>query len=158
MILRRPDSGRLSISEPALEKFKAYRQMQSQDTEAGGLLLGRLIVGTDDIVIDEATSPSTKDRRSRFAFRRSKRPAQNRVDAAWAESASTRVYLGEWHTHPEADPSPSLIDRCNWKKIVARARFEQMSLHFVIVGRSRIRAWEVNKKTGRIDELVPVKE
>lgn len=158
MILRTRSGGRLSISEPALGEFNAYRQMQSDDTEAGGLLLGRLIVGTNDIVIDEATPPSPKDRRSRFAFRRSKRPAQNRVDAAWTESTATRVYLGEWHTHPEADPRPSLIDRCNWKKIVARARFEQESLFFVIVGRNRIRAWEANKESKRIEELVLIKK
>ncbi len=26
-------------------------------------------------------------------------------------------YIGEWHTHPETEPTPSSIDKREWRKI-----------------------------------------
>ncbi len=75
--------------------------------EAGGVLLGRHLLDTEDVVVDEVTTPQKSDRRSRFSFFRSKRHnviAQDR----WSEDASTLAYLGSWHTHPERDPNGGL--------------------------------------------------
>jgi integrative and conjugative element protein (TIGR02256 family) len=132
----------------------AHRQLHARDPESGGLLLGRLISGTEDVVIDFVSRPSGADRATRFRFFRARRPAQQRVTDAWHESLGTRVYLGEWHTHPEDDPTPSCIDRRNWRRIVKRAQFEQPFLFFVIVGRRGTAAWQVLRPAGTIDCLV----
>lgn len=142
----RKSRGAVEVSPAAHAVLTAHRQLRTADTEAGGVLLGRLIRDSHDVVIDVASPPSPEDRRSRFSFFRARKPAQVVVERAWRESGQVVNYLGEWHTHPEDDPNPSCIDRRDWKKIVARASFEQDFLLFVIVGRVQIRVWEVSRE------------
>ncbi|MBK9945529.1 MAG: Mov34/MPN/PAD-1 family protein [Kouleothrix sp.] len=142
MIFQRAQDGAVILGDRALEIFDHYRQLDGTMPEAGGVLLGRFIQGTSDIVVDDATTPGNGDAASRFTFRRSRRRAQVIIEQAWRESGGTRNYLGEWHTHPENDPSPSSTDIANWLRIVEKARYEQKSLFFVIVGLRSIFIWE----------------
>lgn len=158
LVFQRSKSGRVLLSESPANTLKKYIQVQMHDSEAGGMLLGRLILESNDLVVDEATEPNKRDRRSRFFFWRSKKDAQKRIDDAWARTNQTRVYLGEWHTHPEDDPTPSCIDLKNWRRIVREARFEQESLLFLIAGRERIRLWELGKGEKAPIQLVPLPE
>ena len=92
---------RLVVSEQALERMAKFRQLGASDPEAGGVLLGRIVCASDDIVVDDVTQQTRQDRATRFNFFRSKRSAQPAVDHVWSVSDGTRIYLGEWHTHPE---------------------------------------------------------
>lgn len=58
------------------------RQVHDDAPEGGGVLLDRLILNTDDVVVDEITLPRPADNRARFWFRRSRQTAQARVVAA----------------------------------------------------------------------------
>lgn len=145
MSFARPGGGVLELSDAAVQTLLRHRQLRPADTEAGGVLLGRLIQGSSDVVIDVATPPSPSDRRSRFSFFRARKPAQEAVDRAWRQSGQVVNYLGEWHSHPEDHPSPSCIDKRDWKKILTHATFEQDFLVFIIVGRLSVRAWEVSR-------------
>lgn len=156
MRFQRPGSGIVEFTPAAVESMLAHRQLRLGDREAGGILLGRRINGTADVVVDEASRPATADRASRFRFFRARRPAQERVIAAWQSSAATRNYLGDWHTHPEDTPTPSCIDRKNWNRIVRRARFEQPFLFFVIVGRRDTAVWEASRPHGGVQQLTPL--
>lgn len=141
----RANGGAVELSPIAHRVLVAHRQLQAGDKEAGGVLLGRLIRDTSDVVVDVVSSPSPEDRRNRFSFFRARKPAQHAVDRAWRESGQVVIYLGEWHTHPEDDPSPSCIDQRDWKRIVAKASFEQDFLLFMIVGRVAFQAWELSR-------------
>lgn len=141
----RANGGVLEFSDNSQAMLCSHRQLRSTDTEAGGVLLGRLILSSDDVIVDRATPPSPQDRRSRFAFFRARRPAQFAVDEAWSTSGNVMNYLGEWHTHPEDYPTPSRIDTRDWKRVVSRAQFEQHALFFAIVGRVSTRVWELSK-------------
>ena len=123
-----------------------HRQTAPTTPEAGGILLGRLIIDSHDIVIDDVTVPSEHDRASRFWFFRSKRTANTIIRKAWSSSNATRIYLGEWHTHPEDTPSPSCIDLRNWRRILRKSCIEQDFLLFAIVGRVDLRLWELTKE------------
>jgi integrative and conjugative element protein (TIGR02256 family) len=147
------NGSRLEISASALTTMNRFRQAEPDQFEAGGILLGRLIDSTGDLVVDEATVPDKSDRRSRFNFFRSKRVAQQRINSAWRETNQTRNYLGEWHTHPEDCPTPSGHDVENWKRIVNKSKFEQEALVFVIVGRTTISAWSLRKGEQRPSQL-----
>lgn len=142
MRFQRRNGGVLEIGPEALATLGRFRQLGKSDPEAGGVLLGRLLVDGDSVVTDEVTTPSKEDTRTRFRFFRRRRCAQRRVDRAWEESSHTRNYLGEWHTHPEDHPAPSHHDRRNWQRILKAVRVEQRFLFFLIVGRSSIAAWE----------------
>lgn len=160
MKFRRPNGGVIAFSEAALIVMYKHRQLETTAAESGGILLGRFINETNDVLIDEATIPIRIDQSSRFFFRRARRPAQQRVNAAWAESAHTRNYLGEWHSHPEDNPVPSGHDVRNWCRIGQTAQYEQTYLIFVIVGRKHTRVWEWDKTSRSLWQLdyVPVDE
>jgi integrative and conjugative element protein (TIGR02256 family) len=154
---RRPSGGYLELSERAIETMLAAQQTSSMIPESGGMIVGRLIVGSDDVVVDEATIPTRDDQQGRFFFKRAKRAAQEIIDKLWNDSNCTVNYLGEWHTHPETIPHPSEVDLKNWKRITHRAQYEQDFLFFVIVGTEAIRVWEANKKTDELIELITEK-
>lgn len=153
MRFRRPDGGVLEISPGAVRTLLSYRQVGWLSLEAGGVLLGRHLIGGADVVVDSATAPGAKDRRARFWFHRARRPAQEAVDRAWRESKGVVNYLGDWHTHPERVPSPSCVDRRDWRKVARRTKVEAEFLFFVIVGTEAVRVWQVDRAGSEIEAL-----
>lgn len=157
MRFKRAKGGIVEIGPEALSVMWAHRQITEDSTEAGGILLGRVILNSSDLVIDEATPPSCLDRRSRYGIWRARGPAQRRVRQAWRESGGTRVYLGEWHTHPEDVPSgPSKVDRPEWLRLLRETKGEQDQFFFIIVGRHSLRIWQGEKDSGALTELMVV--
>ena len=139
------ERGRFQIGPSALAVIRQYIQDTPEKAEAGGILLGRHILGTDDIIVDNVTVPMPGDRRSHFQFFRAHRRHQEAIDQAWRESSGTCTYLGEWHTHPERCPVPSLVDRWNWKQKLLRDRFTE-PIFFAIVGITEVRVWEGRRR------------
>lgn len=137
----RCEEGRLQISPEALNLMYKYVQDEAEKPEAGGVLLGRHINDTSDIIVDSVTTPLEGDRQSRFRFIRARRRHQEAIDHAWKASGGTCTYLGEWHTHPELYPTPSVIDWINWQRKMLFDQFTQ-PMFFVIVGTTQICAWE----------------
>ena len=153
MTYTRANAGGLKLTQEVVDKLATFRQIGASDPEAGGMLLGRLIECNTDVVLDEITVPHKKDRWGRFFFWRDRKDAQSHVDSAWESSGKVRVYLGEWHTHPEEEPTPSQQDIRNWHSISTKAVYEQDFLFFIIVGINRIRVWELEKRTRALVEL-----
>lgn len=140
LVFRVTPRQRLIIVEHAVEQMKAFAQRRCWHTEAGGVLLGRHLLDSEDIVVDEVTTPQNTDRRSRFGFfRSSKHEALARK--RWQDQLTTMAYLGLWHTHPEKDPTPSSVDHGDWQQAVSRDTFEGEYLFFPIIGTHRIRVW-----------------
>jgi integrative and conjugative element protein (TIGR02256 family) len=123
----------------------SHAQTDRSTPEAGGMLLGRLIAGADDAIVDRVTLPSPDDHASRFHFFRARRPANLVIRKHWEQSSATCNYLGEWHTHPEDRPTPSCVDLRNWRRILTKSTFEQDFLLFIIVGRVELRVWELRE-------------
>lgn len=158
MRFRRPAGGVLEFSRSAVTTLLAYRQVGLRSLEAGGILLGRQILGGNDVVIDAASEPTRDDRRARFWFHRARRPAQALIERAWQESGGVVNYLGDWHSHPEQDPTPSCVDRRGWKKIARQTTAECPELFFVIVGIRTIGVWSVTRPGGAVTQLERVAE
>jgi len=148
------NGGYVEISESALTTLYKFRQTNPDDKEAGGILLGRFIRDSKDVVIDAATPPDKQDKRSLFRFFRKKRTSQKIVNKAWKETEHTKNYLGDWHTHPENHPTPSGHDINNWLRIGRKALYEQDFLIFIIVGIISTRAWVYFED--KIAQLKPV--
>lgn len=113
-----------------LDKYKQYNHKQH---ESGGILLGK--VYNDLIIIDQISEPSREDKSGRFYFIRNVKRAQKIVERAWKESNGERIYLGEWHTHPEDIPTPSRDDKILLKNMLKHSRMEIDFLFMVILGR-----------------------
>lgn len=147
----RSAGGRFQISTSAVTVIHTYIQGVPEAPEAGGVLLGRHIVKSRDIIVDRVTVPMLDDRRSRLRFFRARRQHQEEIDRVWRESDGTCTYLGEWHTHPEPSPEPSFVDRLEWQRKLLFDRFTE-PLFFVIVGITEVRAWE-GVRRGRLAQL-----
>lgn len=151
----RPNGGMFSVSESALTRIIALRQSSPSSSEAGGLLLGRYIINSKDIVVDEVTLPAPEDKRSRFRFFRSKDPHQRIIDALWKSSRGTCNYLGEWHTHPEEIPVPSSIDYSSWEDRMTKDFIDAESLFFIIVGTKDVSVFEGIRNVAEFTRLEP---
>lgn len=146
-IFPKSGGGKLEISLPALSQMLKFRQDSLWKREAGGVLMGRYIRESLDVVIDNVTVPMCGDRRRRFDFFRDRDRHQQAINRAWQESDGTTHYLGEWHTHPERIPTPSSTDQTNWNQHLQRDIFSGDTLLFIIVGTEFLRVWEGHRQS-----------
>jgi integrative and conjugative element protein (TIGR02256 family) len=142
---------RLIIVEHALTQMQAFAQRRWYHREAGGVLMGRHLLDSHDVVVDEVSTPQNTDRRSRCNFFRSHKHEQV-ARQRWLQEHSTSAYLGLWHTHPERDPTPSGVDQTDWQQAVAGDTYEGDRLFFPIVGTNSIRVWTLSRR-GAFREL-----
>nr|WP_315231859.1 Mov34/MPN/PAD-1 family protein [uncultured Albidiferax sp.] len=126
-----PDGLRYVILDKGvIATFKKYRQIRSNATEAGGILVGKRRGG--HIQVTAATEPMASDRRMRHLFERGTSGHADFAVQAWRTSEGNIGYVGEWHTHPQRVPTPSLIDRFEWSKLVLCAPRVEMVV--IVVG------------------------
>lgn len=147
------NSGKIKITHEAMVRMATYAQCEKTADEAGGVLLGRFIKESNDIIVDNITVPMIGDLRSRFSFKRGKALHQRIIDRIWQKSRGTSQYLGEWHTHPEKNPSPSIVDTNNWKRQLKEDTFSNRFLYFIILGTEDLGIWEGDKETLQIRKL-----
>lgn len=148
LLFTRVDGTRFMLPEHVVARLRTFAQHGTDDTEACGVLLGRVMRQGGHIVCDAITTPQPQDIRSRFSCVRDRDAHQTLIDLAWGGSAGTCGYLGEWHTHPEPDPAPSSIDLAEWRRRTLHDTYDLAGLLFVIVGTEHIRAWETVRATG----------
>lgn len=122
----------INFSDSTLETFTKHTQSMDSDREAGGILLGT--VHGSHMLIEQATAPTSLDKRFRFLFVRMPFGHEDVALAQWTASNGKVRYLGEWHTHPEDHPGSSGLDRSEWIYLAAR-RLDKRPLLCVIVGR-----------------------
>lgn len=122
------------LSENVVNRISHYKQNEPTAHEAGGILLGKVF--DDTIYIDAISEPSSEDESGRNYFYRNVEKAQNIVEYAWRESNGERIYLGEWHTHPEKVPKPSIDDKKLIANMLEHSKMEIDFLIMVIAGTS----------------------
>jgi integrative and conjugative element protein (TIGR02256 family) len=153
LVFLRPDGSKVKFGPVALRQMLAFRQTGIRSTEAGGVLLGRHIIGCRDTVVDEVTIPMRGDKRMRLAFHRSQARHQQVIDSRWQDSHGTCHYLGEWHTHPEAVPAPSSVDIQDWRRRLREDVFDGGALLFCIAGLQELRVWEGTRSPEALTSL-----
>jgi integrative and conjugative element protein (TIGR02256 family) len=115
-----------------IDQFLRYIQFKETAPESGGLLLGT--VHGDHFIVKEITTPTIWDKCHRYLFKRSPIGHAKVAEDRWNRSNGFVRYIGEWHTHPEDNPTPSFIDITEWRKL-AEVRSDKRPLLGVIVGR-----------------------
>lgn len=138
----RAHKGRFHIGPEARTTMLGFLQHGPRMFEAGGVLIGRHLIGSEDIIVDQVTTPLRGDKRSRFSFYRAHKCHQHAVDRAWKASGGVYTYLGEWHTHAEPVPTPSGLDERERIRILETARCSH-PIFFVVLGTESARIWEV---------------
>lgn len=80
-----------------------------------------------------ATGPRTSDKRWRFGFLAKRSTENAEIKSIFAEGLH---YVGDWHTHPERQPSPSTTDIRSMTDIAIHTAHELPGLLMIIVGQS----------------------
>lgn len=119
----------LTLEQNVLAHFAKWRQSDPKMPEAGGQLFG--VVQGQSVELMRATGPRNSDRRGRFFF----------IADRFAERREIRTlhksglhYLGDWHTHPEAVPTPSGTDLSSMADLFVRSKHDLNAFLMVIVG------------------------
>ena len=90
----------MEIFQSEIEKFEGL--------ESGGVLIGHL--EDDVLVIDKASNGGPNAVHEEFYFRADPNYVDMFIDMEIANSDGELRYIGEWHTHPQIDPTPSDLD------------------------------------------------
>lgn len=114
--------------------------------ETGGILVGSYDPDESALRITDMSQAYPTDRCGRFHFSRNSSGHQKFMDDLWISSGKTKAYLGEWHTHNQAVPAPSLTDKNTWKRI-SRKRNNFDQCYFLIIGREQFVVWTVTEGT-----------
>jgi len=125
-----PTGGYLLIQQKVLKAWSAYKQCDNTSLEAGGVILG--FRRDPHIEILKITQPQNADIRRRFSFDRNSKVHCNIAITEWKKSNGYVDYLGEWHTHPEHIPYPSVLDLAEMSQITSFQKPKNMLS--VIVG------------------------
>ena len=123
----------LKVAANVILKMFQYIQDDEVKPEAGGLLLGYYI-DQNNFSVTDISVPTRGDKRSRYYFYRSRKTAQKVVNELFRKSSGKKIYLGEWHTHPENYPNPSRLDR---KSIINQMRVDCLNsdkIFSIIIG------------------------
>lgn len=139
---------KISISDVIMNAIIKYRQVNN-NCEAGGMLIGSIVTNSDEIEVYDYTEPLKEDNSNRLSFRRSNKHNEI-IYKKWKESNYTKLYLGEWHTHPQEIPKPSLIDIASWKMLLSKSNTESEILIFIIMGTCYVEIWIGDIKSKKV--------
>lgn len=120
---------RLVLPPPALAHFARFRQLRCWHREAGGQIFSRL--AGPDVSIDRVTGPRRTDRRGRHSYIPDRNAEQREIQDLYAEGMH---FVGDWHTHPQPLPSPSITDVASIEDCVRRSGWTAYGFFLVIVG------------------------
>lgn len=119
------------FSEEVIEILKRYQQNTNDSVESGGLILGK--IRGEHFEVTNITTPQPKDIQNRYSFERND-PEHIKIMQLLKNSSNKEIcYLGEWHTHPEDQPTPSIIDVNEWCSIRKKRMYHVI---FLIIGRN----------------------
>lgn len=139
---------KISISDVIIDAIIKHRQVNNK-CEAGGMLIGSIVTNSYEIEVYDYTEPLKEDNRNRLSFKRSNKHNEI-LYIKWQESNCTKLYLGEWHTHPQYIPKPSLIDITSWKMLLSKSNTESEILIFIIIGISSMEIWIGDKRNKKV--------
>lgn len=119
----------LVIPAHVIEHFDTHRQRRWHHREGGGQLFSRLEGA--DIVVDRVTGPRPCDWRTRTSYRPNRAAERREIGSQFKEGYH---FIGDWHTHPEHQPSPSQTDLRSIADCVQRSVHDLNAFVLVIVG------------------------
>jgi len=123
----------LKITEQAFDKMLRFKQDTWKKPESGGILLGYYIEDSS-FTLTDVTIPTDLDKSSRFNFIRAKKSAQKAINKYFKESGGKKIYLGEWHSHPENLPTPSNLDCKSIKEQISLNKLNSEIIFMIIIG------------------------
>ena len=129
---RIPAVGDLLLMDAPLARFHRYRQT-GRRKEAGGQLFATFEEGITRIVC--ATGPRHTDRRRPASFIPDRLAERREIRRLFKRGLH---YIGDWHTHPELEPTPSNTDIESFREMFCESRHSLLNFVMVIVGVAQV--------------------
>jgi integrative and conjugative element protein (TIGR02256 family) len=126
---------RLVITASVLNHFIKHQQRNRDSLEAGGQLFAKF--SEQFVTISKVTGPRAADRRSRYSYVPDRREEQKEIYEMHRKGFN---FVGDWHTHSEAVPTPSSSDVRTINEAVAKSQHHLHGFVMVIVGTGRFPA------------------
>ena len=144
---------KLIIDDNVKQSISKVQSEHDFRKETGGILVGFYDTDREALRITDMSFAYPSDHGTWLRFSRNSQGHQEFVDNLWVNSGHTKAYLGEWHTHDQSSPIPSMTDRSTWKRISKRNNnFDQC--YFMIIGREQHIIWTVvDGKIIEVDSL-----
>lgn len=120
------------ITTTALAAITTEAEHSRDGRETGGILLGTDHAG--DITISIAGTPGTNAHRTSHSFHRDLDHANQLAATAWNTDCSQ--WIGEWHTHPSGNLTPSELDLTSYLRHVCDIELRFDRFVAIIVGPS----------------------
>jgi len=113
--------------------FNALLEMcaEADGAETGGILVGRYNQQLNCAEVTAASRAPTDSRSGANWFARGVRGLQHWLNTLWRRG---HYYLGEWHFHPDASPSPSGIDTLQMHEIAQSVSYRCPEPILIILG------------------------
>ncbi len=121
--------GYLLVRRRVLSQIFIQANQLHQSKETGGILIGSYRGRHIDVT--SCTIQQPMDLASKYGFHRRDCKHQYVATRNWRRSNGHLTYLGEWHSHPELDPSPSLVDTSSWVTATIK---NKKNMIFIVVG------------------------
>jgi len=115
-----------------------FEQRQLNGGETAGILMGSEF-DDNSYRINKASYPYlSQNSSSRCGCTRDASSANDFIQREYKISNKTRFYIGEWHTHPEDDPTPSYVDLCSIREISNTGEFPTDFIILIIIGLQKL--------------------
>ena len=144
----KPFKATIKIKEPVLD-FMRNLTIKTPGIETGGILIGK-VDSEGNFIIEFASEPGSDSIRSASRFERDNSFCQSILDE-WTQKGFR--YLGEWHSHPTDDNSPSKIDKASLKKIAQQKEYLTDRPIMIIWGKNGIPACTIHYPDGSYSKV-----
>ena len=124
------------IKETVLEELQTH--IQTDGVELAGVLTGSIINDKHYRICKISPVCSQYTTSSRTSCQRNAQIANEFILSDFEESNHKRIYIGEWHTHPEDTPTPSGIDINSIATLAQQGHDNLVGLFLIIIGRKSI--------------------
>lgn len=119
------------VSSTVLEQMVYYAKC-SKRIETGGILIGAYSADLDCAMVSLASGPPSDSKAGQTWFYRGVKGLDKLLKKCFANAGT--YYLGEWHFHPFASPSPSGQDLAQMKIIASDLRYNCPEPIMLILG------------------------
>lgn len=110
--------------------------------ETGGVLVGKYSDDRRLATVLSASTPSGDTRSGPFWLIRGIRGLHSWLEKLWIEDRG--YYIGEWHFHPFAAPSPSRQDLNQMQRIATTSSYQCASPLLLIIGGNPEAKWSIH--------------
>lgn len=131
--------GRLTLSKleilfsgEAKKELLQYHHLIGKP-ERGGVLLGELYPQKNFALIKHIVEAPSKQK-GFASYEMDVSFVQKRINTLWEQSGKTITYLGDWHSHPEKRPIPSVRDYITFSQNYFKSKIDQNFLVYIVTG------------------------